>query len=287
MGDVVPGFRFSFRLHLDALVTNTSPSCNLKLGTCNLKPLFHTTASGHRIAYQHQAGEGMGVVFLAGYRSDMESTKAAMLAEHCADQNIPFTRFDYFAHGQSDGDFIDYEIGKALDDTLTVLDDIAVREVILVGSSMGGWLGLLAAIQRPQQVRGFVGVAAAPDFTERLMYKKMLPEQRREIEEKGVLYLHSEYFDNDYPVTLQFIHEARQHLLLDHPIPLSIPIHLLQGQRDEDVPWELALQITEKLVGDDVTVTLIKDGDHRLNRPQDLALLSEAVHRIRTSLRGA
>ncbi len=248
------------------------------------KPLYLTTETGHRIAYRHQAGQGVGVVFLAGYRSDMASTKAQTLAEHCAAHDIPFTRFDYFGHGQSDGEFIDYTIGAALGDALQILDEVAGREVILVGSSMGGWVSLLCALQRPLQVRGLVGVAAAPDFTERLMYKKLSPEQRAMLERDGVLYLHSDFYDNDYPVPMRFITEARQHLLLDHPIPLSIPIHLLQGQQDEDVPWETALAISEKLTGDEVLLTLVKDGDHRLNRPHDLALLTEAVTRMRNAL---
>ena len=240
-----------------------------------------TTESGQSIAYRRQAGEGVGVIFLHGYRSDMASTKAAALAEFCAAQNIPYTRFDYYCHGESDGEFIDFRIGKALESALEILDQVAGEEVILVGSSTGGWVSLLAALQRPRQVRGIVGVAAAPDFTERLMYQRLSPQQRATLEREGVLYLHSDFFNNDYPVPLEFITEARRHLLLDHPIPLSIPVHLLQGQQDEDVPWETALQIGEKLTGDDVTITLVKDGDHRLNRPQDLALLTEAVARMR------
>lgn len=243
---------------------------------------YHPSASGYRIAYQHQEGEGTGVVFLCGYRSDMDSTKATALAQWCREKNIPFTRFDYFAHGASDGEFIDYTIGAAISDTLEILDNIAASQVVLVGSSMGGWIGLQAALQRPKQVLGLVGVAAAPDFTER-MPKKMPAAMREQLESEGVVYLHSDFYDNDYPVTMHFITEARRHLLMEHPIPLSIPIHLLQGQRDEDVPWETAVHIAEKLTGDDVIVTLIKDGDHRLNRPQDLAQLLESVARIRAA----
>lgn len=238
------------------------------------------TARNYRIAYRHQPGEGMGVVFLAGYRSDMGSTKAETLAQYCTQHHIPFTRFDYFAHGISDGDFIDYTIGAAISDTLEVLDNIASREVLLVGSSMGGWVGLQAALQRPQQVKALVGVAAAPDFTDR-MYRGLPSPLRRELDDKGVVHLHSDFYDNDYPVAMNFITEARRHFVMEHPIPLSIPTHLLQGQLDDSVPWETALHIAEKLTGDEVTVTLVKDGDHRLNRPQDLALLLEAVGRLR------
>ena len=243
--------------------------------------LFHTNASGHRIAYTQQAGEGVGVVFLPGYRSEMTSTKATALAEFCTANCIPLTRFDYFAHGQSAGEFIDFTIGRALEDVLEVLDQLATGPQILVGSSMGGWLGLLAAQARREQVRGFVGVAAAPDFTTRILHGRMTERQREEIQREGVVYVHSDYANNDYPMTLKFIEDGNAHALLDHPIPLEIPMQLLHGQRDDEVPWETALAIADRVIGRDVTVTLIKDGDHRLNREEDLSMLMDAVLRVR------
>jgi len=240
---------------------------------------YHTTPTG-RIAYRQQAGEGMGVMFCGGYRSSMESTKAVALADWCASQNIPFTAFDYFAHGASDGEFRDFTIGAAIAATLEIIDHIAPEPLLIVGSSMGGWVGLQAALQRPMQVKAFVGIAAAPDFTERLMMKQFPPAMRVQLENEGVIYL-QDFDDNEYPVTMHFITEARQHLLLDYPIPLSIPTHLLQGQLDAEVPWETALLIAEKMTGDEVAITLIKDGDHRLNRPQDLQLLLQTVACLR------
>ena len=242
---------------------------------------YHTTALGHRIAYQHQPGSAPGVVFCCGFRSDMESTKATALAEWCAGQGIAFTRFDYFAHGKSDGDFKEFTIGGAIAGALEVLDHVAVGDQILVGSSMGGWIALHAALERKHQVVGFVGVAAAPDFTERLMFARMTPEQRQEMEENGLIWAHSDYFNNDYPITKHFIHEARNHLLLDDVIALEKPVHLIHGQEDTDVPWETSLNLAEKLMSTEVTITFIKDGDHRLNRPNDLAWLMEAVHKMR------
>lgn len=242
--------------------------------------MFLTTPSGHAIAYQHQLGEGRGVLFCGGYRSDMNSTKGTALAEFCREQHIPFLRFDYFGHGHTDGDFIDFTIGAALADTLAVLDELAPKEITIIGSSMGGWIALLAALARPQQVKALIGIASAPDFSDRLMYQQLPPAMRATLEQEGVIYVPSD-FSEDYPLTMKFITEARQHLLLDHPIPLSIPIHLLHGQDDADVPWQMSLEIAEKLTGDDVTTTLIKDGDHRLSRPQDLALLMEAVKKLR------
>lgn len=241
---------------------------------------YHTTESGHRIAYRHRPGEGMGVLFVHGYRSDMDGGKAEALDAWCAERNIPFTRFDCFAHGASDGEFKDFTIGHAIADAVAIIDHVAASELVLVGSSMGGWVGLQAALQRPLQVRAFVGIAAAPDFTDRLMLDKMLPAQRRQLEEEGAVYV-PDFEGNEYPITQHFLTEARRHYLLEHPIPLSIPVHLLQSQQDAEVPWDTAITIAEKLTGDDVAITLLKDGDHRLNRPQDLALLMEAVERLR------
>ena len=250
-------------------------------GVSNMTISYHTSALGHRIAYQHQAGSSPGVVFCCGFRSDMESTKATVLAEWCAEQGIAFTRFDYFAHGKSDGDFKEFTIGGAIADALEMLDHVATGDQMLVGSSMGGWVALHAALERKHQVRGLVGVAAAPDFTEKLMYARLSPEQRKEIEEEGLIWAHSDYFNNDYPITKNFIHEARNHLLLDDVIALEKPVHLIHGQEDVDVPWQTSLQIAEKLMSTEVTMTLIKDGDHRLNRPSDLAWLMEALRHLR------
>ncbi len=242
---------------------------------------FLTTPSGHRIAYFASAGEGAAVMFCPGYRSDMHSTKATALAEFCAEGNIPLIRFDYFAHGKSEGDFKEFTIGSAMEAALAVLDHVAPERVILVGSSMGAWVALATALERKGTVKALIGVASAPDFTEKLMYARMTPEQRRELHDAGLIWAHSEFTDSDYPITLNFIEEARTHLLLDDIIGLEIPIHLLHGQADVDVPWETSLQLADKLMSDEVKVTLIKDGDHRLNRPEDLQLMTDALVRMR------
>lgn len=232
------------------------------------------------MAYHTATGEGVGVMFCPGYRSDMHSTKATALGEWCAVNNIPYTRFDYFGHGKSEGDFKDFTIGAAMMDALEILDSVATGDQILVGSSMGAWVALNAALERKGQVRGLVGVASAPDFTERLMYARFTPEQRREMSDNGLIWAHSEFTESDYPITQHFIEEARTHLLLDDIIGLEIPIHLLHGQADVDVPWETSLTLAERLMGDEVTLTLIKDGDHRLNRPDDLRLMMDALGRM-------
>ena len=245
-----------------------------------MAPSFHTTARGHRIAYQYQPGDGPGIVFFCGFRSDMTSTKATALAEFCAAEGIAFTRFDYHGHGASEVAFLDFTIGGAIADGLEVLDHLTTGDQLLIGSSMGAWVALQVALERKAQVRGFIGVASAPDFTERLMYARMTPQQRVELDDAGQIWVHSDYTSSDYPITRNFIHEARQHVLLDDVIGLAIPMHLLHGQADMDVPWETSLLLAEKVISDTVAVTLIKDGDHRLNRAEDLALMMDAVRRM-------
>lgn len=244
---------------------------------------FHTSTRGHRIPNLITKGEGVGVMFCPGYRSDMESTKATALAEWCAGQNLPLIRFDYFAHGKSEMDFKEFSIGAAMADALEILDASGLEKVIVVGSSMGAWVALNTALERKGTVRGLVTVAAAPDFTERLMFKRMTPEQRQEMADNGLVWVYSDWTNSEYPVTMNFIEEARGHLLLDDIIGLEIPCHLLHGQADIDVPWETSLILAEKLMSDEVHVTLIKDGDHRLNRPADLQLMTDAIGRIRAA----
>lgn len=246
---------------------------------------YHTTEAGHKLAYRQRRGEGPGVIFLGGFRSDMEASKATAIAEWCDKALIPCTRMDYFGHGKSEGEFIDYTIGRGLADVLEILDHVATGEQILIGSSMGGWLGLLAAMERRQQVKAFIGIAAAPDFSE-WMRERMTPEQRTTLDDEGVLWVHSDYFNNDYPITQNFIAEGKTHLLLGDVIPLDRPVHLLQGQMDEEVPWATAIAIAEKLTSEEVTVTLVKDGDHRLSRPQDINLLLDTLARSHANLTG-
>lgn len=245
-----------------------------------MKPQFFTASSGRQIAYSRTLGEGPGVLFCCGYRSDMGSTKATAIAEWCAARNVTFTRFDYHGHSKSEGDFKEFTIGGAMQDTLDVIDEITKGPQIIIGSSMGAWVALHAAKERKSAIRAFIGVAPAPDFTERLMYPRMSPEQRREIEDEGVIWAHSEMTDSDYPITWNFITEARNHLMLDDVIGLDIPVQLFHGQMDDSVPWEHSLLLMKQLTGDEVNATFIKDGDHRLNRPADLQLMLDALGRM-------
>ena len=232
------------------------------------------------IAYRAMAGSTPGVMFCGGFMSDMTGTKATALEAHCRRIGRAFVRFDYSGHGESSGAFRDGTIGGWRDDALAALDRVTSGPQILVGSSMGGWITLLIALVRPERVAGLVGVAAAPDFTEDLIWATLDDEGRRTLAETGEIVMPCDYGEDPYPITIGLIEEGRDHLLLRAPIAIGCPIHLLQGMRDEDVPWRTALQIAELVESERVTVELVKDGDHRLSRDEDLARLTAAVEGI-------
>ena len=231
---------------------------------------------GVELAWARQEGRGPTVVFLPGFRSDMTGDKATALAAFCAERGQAMLRFDYSGHGASGGRFEDGTIGRWTDDALAVIDRLTEGPLVLVGSSMGGWIALLAALARPDRVAALIGIAAAPDFTEALMWQAMTVEQRATLMRDGVLHRPSQYGE-PYPITRALIEDGRTRLLLNAPIALDCPVRLLHGQDDPDVPWELALRIAERVTGRDVQVILVKDGDHRLSRPQDLALLRRTL----------
>ncbi len=233
------------------------------------------------LALARRSGDGPGVVFLAGFRSDMGGTKATFLDEVCARRGWAYVRFDYRGHGASPGAFEAFTIGGGLEDTLCVLQRAAPARVVLVGSSMGGWIALLAARARPQQVAGLVLIAPAPDFTERLIWRAWPEVKRRELLAQGVVLEPSDY-EGPVPITRALIEDGRRHLLLEgEAIPIRVPVHILHGMRDEAVPWELSLELAARLESPHVTVELVKDGDHRLSRPEDLQRLEQALVRVR------
>ena len=226
------------------------------------------------------------MLFCGGYTSDMTGTKALALEAFCREQGRAFVRFDYSGHGASSGNFADGTIGQWTDDALAIVDRVTEGPLLVVGSSMGGWIVLLVALARPERVAGLIGVAAAPDFTEDLLLAQATPEQRRALAEHGYWMQPSAYGGAPYPVTRGLIEEARAHLVLRAPIPITCPVHLLHGQRDPDVPWRTALHLAERLQAEDVTVELIKAGDHRLSTARDLARIKAAVQRIAEAIPG-
>jgi pimeloyl-ACP methyl ester carboxylesterase len=235
--------------------------------------------AGERLAWRAVDGDGPAVVWLGGFRSDMTGTKAQALAEWAERNGRAFLRFDYSGQGESSGEFANGTIGRWRGDALAVIDAVTEGPLLVVGSSMGGWIASLVALARPERVRGLVLIAPAPDFTETLIWASFGPEQRRAVMEKGAWDQPSEY-GGTYPITRGLIADGRDWLLLPGPVPITVPVRILQGGADADVPWRHALGFAEALAGEDVVFSLIKDGDHRLSRPQDIARLIAAVEEV-------
>lgn len=240
-------------------------------------PRILACEDGATIAYHRRSGKSPFVVFLGGFMSDMTGTKARMLDAFCAARGQAFLRFDYFAHGASSGDIAAATIGRWKADALLALDRLTDGPLVLVGSSLGGWLMLLAALARPERVKALIGIAAAPDATEDLMWSRFPPDIKQTILSQGAARLPSAYDPQGYLFTRRLIEEGRNHLLMRAPIPIACPVRLLQGMRDPDVPWQTSLALAERLRSEDVRITLVKDGDHRLSREEDLALLARTV----------
>jgi pimeloyl-ACP methyl ester carboxylesterase len=241
-------------------------------------------ASSRRIAVRALPGSGPGLFWLGGFKSDMKGTKALALDAWATKHRRGCVRFDYSGHGESGGEFVDGTIGRWLEEALAVFEQFCTGPQVVIGSSMGGWIALLLAreVKRRQtkaSLAGLVLIAPAPDFTEELMWKGFSREARREIEEKGVWHRPSDYGD-PYPITKNLIQEGRNHLILGAAIDVGCPVRILQGARDPDVPWQHAMRLTHRLPAEDVVLTVIQDGDHRLSRPQDIARIIAAVAEI-------
>ncbi len=236
-----------------------------------------TREDGARLAFRRISGEGATVVWLGGFHSDMTGTKAQVLAEQAQASGGAYVRFDYFGHGESDGAFKDGTISRWREDALAVIDELTEGPLVLVGSSMGGWLACLAAIARSDRVKAMVLIAPAPDFTEKLMTPELSDEAKAAIARDGSWIRPSEYDDGGYPITRDLLEDGARWSILPGPVPIDVPVRVLQGGADPDVPWTHALELANALTSQDVVFTLIKDGDHRLSRPQDLERLVAAV----------
>jgi pimeloyl-ACP methyl ester carboxylesterase len=231
---------------------------------------------GERIAYLTRPGSGPGIVWLGGFKSEMTGTKATAMDEWADRAGRAVMRFDYFGHGRSTGNFRDGTITRWLGDILAVLDELTEGPQIFVGSSMGGWLALLAALARPHRVAALVLLAPAVDFTQSLMWETFDDEAKRQILETGEWLRPSAYDPKPYPITRGLIEDGRKHLLLGKPVALTCPVRIVQGMKDPDVPWQHATKLVEAL-GPDTNITLVKDGDHRLSQPRELALIMRTV----------
>jgi pimeloyl-ACP methyl ester carboxylesterase len=236
-----------------------------------------------RIAVRARAGSAPGLLWLGGFNSDMKGTKALAFDAWAAEHGRACVRFDYSGHGESGGKFIDGTIGRWLEESLAVFEQFCRGPQVVIGSSMGGWMALLLAREAAKRsqgasLAGLVLIAPAPDFTEELMWKGFSPAIRQEIESKGVWMRPSEYGDGSpYPITRALIEDGRHHLLLGGSIEVGCPVRILQGAKDPDVPWRHAFSLAQRLPADDVVLTMIQDGDHRLSRPQDIARIIAAV----------
>ena len=246
--------------------------------------------ASRRIAVRLREGAVPGVVWLGGFKSDMQGTKAVALDGWAASAGRACIRFDYSGHGESGGAFTDGTIGRWLEESTAVFEAFAQGPQVLVGSSMGGWIALLLARALRSRVAagaklagslaGIVLIAPAADFTEELMWKKFSPEVKRQIETTGSWQRPSEYSPDPYVITRALIEDGRKHLLLGGLIETGCPVRILQGVQDPDVPWQHAMELSARLARDDVVMTLVKDGDHRLSRPEDIERLIAAVKEL-------
>jgi pimeloyl-ACP methyl ester carboxylesterase len=250
-------------------------------------PTFIEVGSdSRRIAVRARPGISPGLFWMGGFKSDMQGGKAVALDAWAAGHDRGCVRFDYSGHGESGGAFIDGTIGRWLEDSAAVFDAFCRGPQVVIGSSMGGWMALLLARALARRgspgratLAGLVLIAPAPDFTEELMWKGFSPEVREEIERNGVWMRPSEYGE-PYPITKALIEEGRNHLLLGGSIDVGCPVRILQGAKDPDVPWQHAFKLAHRLPSDDVVLTMIQDGDHRLSRPQDIARIIAAVKEL-------
>jgi pimeloyl-ACP methyl ester carboxylesterase len=241
--------------------------------------------AARRIAVRARAGGAPGLFWLSGFNSDMKGTKALALDSWAAGHGRACVRFDYSGHGESGGAFVDGTIGRWLEESIAVFEQFCAGPQVVIGSSMGGWMALLLAralASRPTtlaSLAGLVLIAPAPDFTEALMWQGFSPEIRRQILTEGV-WLRPSSYGEPYPITRALIEEGRNHLLLGSAIEVGCPVRILQGAQDPDVPWRHAFALADRLPVDDVVLTMIQDGDHRLSRPQDIARIIAAVAEI-------
>lgn len=240
---------------------------------------FLDTPQGRRIAYHLTPGKAPGVVFLGGFMSDMEGTKALALEAWAQARGQGFLRFDYSGHGASSGAFTDGCIGDWAEDARAAIEALTEGRQVLVGSSMGGWISALLTREIPDKIAGFVGIASAPDFTEDSIWRDMAPQTRLNLVQEGLVHLPSDYGD-PYPITLRLIEDGRQQLVLRAPLPMRFPVRLLQGTADADVERAVALNLLDHIDGEDVQLTLVKGADHRFSTPECLARIEAALEEV-------
>jgi len=245
-----------------------------------MKPEYFSCPNGRRLAYHKTEGSGTGVVFLGGFVSDMQGTKAIHLEDWAKASNRPYLRFDYSGHGESSEEFRDGCIGDWAEDAATLITELTDSPQVLVGSSMGGWISLLMAKRIPHKVAGLVGIAAAPDFTEDSMWAWMDDAQKTQLEEAGFVEMPSEYSDEPYVITRKLIEDGRNQLVLREPLELPFPVRLLHGTADEDVKMSVPLKIIDHATGPDIQLTFVQGVDHRFSGPKELEMIVSAIEEL-------
>ncbi len=236
--------------------------------------------NGTHLAYEKISGQNPTIIFLPGFKSDMQGSKADALMAHCKIRNLAMLRFDYSGHGRSQGLFDDGTISGWLADTLYMIDHVVTGPLLLVGSSMGGWLALLAALARPQRVQALLLIAPAPDFTQWGIEAKLSTAEIEQLATQGFITQASDYGPEPYTITHALVTDGNHHLLLGKTVEFAGPVRIVQGQKDADVPWQTALVLQNNIASQDVALRLVKDGDHRLSRPQDIAWLCHSLDEL-------
>ena len=256
------------------------------------EPHYLTMQNGDKLAYHSHLQDKVsasepGVIFLCGHGSDMNGTKALTLQHMAETEGFGFTRFDYFGHGASDGDFLEGTISRWTDDCLAILDAATTGPQILVGSSLGGWVMLTAALARPSRIAGLIGIAAAPDFTETLIWNELDKSQQQEMKRTGKIALPNPYADEDVVYPYSLITDGRNNLVMNAPVNLTMPVCLFHGIQDNEVPWRTAISLSETLVSEAITLHLDKSAGHRFSSPEQLAAICQAVRVMRADIKRA
>lgn len=231
------------------------------------------------IAYHKSEGKENKptVIFLSGFMSDMEGIKAKSLEKFCKEKGYGFIRFDYLGHGKSSGNFTDGTITIWKNNVLAVMDGLTKGDVVLVGSSMGGWLMILAALERKDRVVGLVGISSAPDFTEELIWDWMSDAEKKELVEKGQFMLRSKYSEEPYPITKKLIEDGRKNIILNKKIEIDCPVRLLHAMEDNDVPNQLSITLGQQVTSDNMCVNLVARGDHKMSSDENIELICETL----------
>ncbi len=244
---------------------------------------YLSTPDGEKIAYKKTDGAGPVFIWCGGLKSDMEGGKAIHLHDWAIEQGQSYIRFDYFGHGVSSGEFRDGTVSRWSSDVVQVIDELAEGNVILVGSSMGGWASLLAALKRPDRVMGLLLIAPAPDFTQKLTWEDWTDEQRETLRRDSIVFVPSDY-DEPYEYSRILMEDGKANQILDAPINFEGPVRILQGAADSVVPWEYSRRIVDVITSEDVEYTLVKNGDHSLSSPTDLERLVRAAKELSRKL---